>query len=71
MDHSFERLKEHILPLSVSNNFYQAREEWELIGVEVSEEFDNCPCGQAIKEHCYIRNKRNGHKTYVGNVCIN
>ena len=39
--------------------------------VEVSEEFDNCPCGQEIKEHCYIRNLLNGNKTYVGNVCIN
>lgn len=32
---------------------------------------DKCPCGQEIKEHCYIENKKNGNKTYVGNVCIN
>ena len=31
---------------------------------------DNCPCGQKIKEHCYIRNRLNGNATYVGNVCI-
>lgn len=71
MDHNFERLKEHILPLSVSSDFNTARTEWALIGIEVSEVFDNCPCGQEIKEHCYIRNQLNGNTTYVGNVCIN
>ena len=69
--HNFERLKAHILPLSVSQRFDIARTEWLLIAVEISEEFDQCPCGQDIKEHCYIRNRRNGNETYVGNVCIN
>ncbi len=69
--HNFERLKAHILPLSVSKNFDVARMEWELVAVEISEEFDYCPCGQEIKEHCYIENRRNRNKTYVGNVCIN
>jgi hypothetical protein len=36
-----------------------------------STSFDQCPCGQDIKEHCYIRNRLNGNQTYVGNVCIN
>lgn len=71
MDHNFERLKAHILPLSQAEDFDAARREWKLIGVEVSDEWDNCPCGQEIKEHCYIQNKLNGHRTYVGNVCIN
>lgn len=71
MEHNFERLKTHILPLSNANDFDAARREWNLIGIEVSEEFDNCPCGQDIKEHCYIRNDLNGNTTYVGNVCIN
>lgn len=71
MDHNKERLTAHILPLSVARDFETARTEWALIGVEVSEEFDSCPCGQDIKEHCYIRNKINGNTTYVGNVCIN
>ncbi len=69
--HNFERLKAHILPLSRAQVFEVARREWRLIGVEVSEEFDNCPCGQEILEHCYIRNESTGHSTYVGNVCIN
>jgi hypothetical protein len=71
MGHNFERLKAHILPLSNAQDFSAARKEWTLIGIEVSEEFDSCPCGQEIKEHCYIRNQVNGNTTYVGNVCIN
>jgi hypothetical protein len=69
--HNFERLKAHILSLSVSQRFDIARTEWSLVAVEISEEFDRCPCGQDIKEHCYIRNRLNGNETYVGNVCIN
>jgi hypothetical protein len=71
MEHNFERLKAHILPLSEAKEFDVARREWNLVGVEISEEFDNCPCGQEIKEHCFIRNTLNGNETYVGNVCIN
>lgn len=70
-EHNLEQLTAHILPLSVARTFELARREWTLIGVEVSDEFDNCPCGQEIKEHCNIRNGRNGNTTYVGNVCIN
>lgn len=69
--HNFERLQQHILSLSVSDNFEVARKEWSLHSIEISEEMDNCPCGQDIKEHCYIENKRNGNTTYVGNICIN
>jgi len=69
--HNKQRLASHIIPLSVANTFDQARQEWDLVAVEISEEWDNCPCGQDIKEHCYIRNRVNGSTTYVGNVCIN
>lgn len=71
MTHNFERLCSHILPLSEARTFEVARTEWDLESVEVSEEFDSCPCGQDIKEHCYIRNRVTGHRTYVGNVCVN
>lgn len=71
MDHNRERLAAHILPLSVAQDFEAARKEWSLFGVEVSPEWDHCPCGKEIKELCYIRNRLNGHKTYVGNVCVN
>jgi hypothetical protein len=59
--HNFERLKAHILPLSVSQVFDVARTEWVLEAIEISDEFDNCPCGQEIKEHCYIRNRLTRH----------
>lgn len=39
--------------------------------MEISDEWDHCPCGQDIKEHCYIRNRMTDRETYVGNVCIN
>ncbi|MGH8053348.1 MAG: hypothetical protein ACREP4_05455 [Stenotrophomonas sp.] len=71
MEHNFDRLKAHILPLSRAGNFEVARLEWDLVGVEITEEFDSCPCGQEIKEHCYITNRVTGESTYVGNVCIN
>lgn len=71
MEHNFERLKAHILPLSHSDRFEVARTEWDLVSVEITEEFDSCPCGQEIKEHCYITNRITGESTYVGNVCIN
>lgn len=71
MEHNFERLKGHILPLSNASEFHIAKNEWKLIGVEIHEEFDECPCGQPIKELCYIENQLNKNKIYVGNVCIN
>jgi len=71
MTHNFERLKEHILPLSNANIFEVARTEWVLDSVEISDEFDYCPCGKEIKEHCYIRNTVTENLTYVGNVCVN
>jgi hypothetical protein len=71
MDHNFEKLKAHILPLSNASEFDDAKNEWRLVGIEVHDEFDNCPCGQEIKELCFIENQLNGNKTYVGNVCVN
>ena len=71
MSHHFEALKVHIMPLSRAATFEEAKTEWNLVAVEISEEFDECPCGQSIKEHCYIRNQITGNETYVGNVCVN
>lgn len=70
-EHNFERLKSHILPLSNAQEFYAAKNEWKLVGVELQEERSNCPCGQAIKELCYIENISNKNRTFVGNVCVN
>ena len=71
MDSNFESLKAHILALSESDTFSTAKGEWKLVGVQINEDFDNCPCGQRIKELCFIRNQLNGRDTYVGNVCVN
>jgi hypothetical protein len=71
MEHNFEQLKDHILPLSNATEFHTAKNEWRLVGVEINEDWGNCPCGQAIKELCYIENQLNGKKTYVGNICVN
>tara|TARA_B100000700_G_scaffold330037_1_gene454279 strand:+ start:115 stop:576 length:462 start_codon:yes stop_codon:yes gene_type:complete len=70
-EHNFEKLKSHIMPLSESDLFDEAKKEWKLVGAVVNEEWSECPCGQQIKEECYLENKKNGKKTFVGNVCVN
>jgi len=71
MSSNFENLKEYIISLSKSENFIDAKKEWKLIGIELSDEQEQCPCGQHIREVCYIENQINGNSTHVGNVCIN
>lgn len=70
-DHNFERLKAHIMPLSRAESFEQARSEWKVIGVHIEQDWDECPCGQPIKELCFLENQLTKHRTYVGNVCVN
>lgn len=68
--HNFKKLKDHILSLSVSDNFNDAKSEWLLEHVCITVEFGQCPCGKRIKEHCFLKNDRNGNTTWVGNVCV-
>ncbi len=70
MSHNFENLKAHILPLSESPTFDAAKAEWELVGIQLHDDWDNCPFGKEIKELCFIKNQRNGNLTHVGNVCV-
>lgn len=70
MNNNFDKLKSHILSLSNSKEFSSAKKEWKLYHVELSDEFDQCPCGQQIKEICYIKNTINENTTHVGNVCV-
>lgn len=70
-EHNFERLKEHILPLSNATDWSNAKNEWRLVGIEVQEDWDSCPCGKEIKELCHLKNQLNGNVTHVGNVCVN
>ena len=39
---NFEHLKAHILPLSVGSIFEAARQEWDLVALEISDGAD-CP----------------------------
>lgn len=71
MSKNQEKLEEHILTLSTASDFDFAKKEWNLTRIEFRKGFDHCPCGQRIKELCYITNQNNGNETYVGNVCIN
>lgn len=68
--YSVERLRAHILSLSEADSFNEAKLEWVLDGVCVTQEFGQCPCGVRIKEHCCLLNGRNGNTTWVGNVCV-
>jgi hypothetical protein len=76
VEHNFHNLKAHILPLSVSEAWDEAKYEWELDHVQVLEvgeeaEPETCPCGHfPIIELCWIRNRKNGNVTFVGNVCV-
>ena len=70
-EHNLENLKNHILPLSNSSEWSDAKNEWRLVGIEVQEDWENCPCGKEIKELCHIKNQLNGNKTFVGNICVN
>ena len=54
---SAEDLKLHILDLSRSPVFEVACHEWTLVGIYITEDFDHCPCGKEIKEHCEIANR--------------
>jgi hypothetical protein len=70
--HAQFQLWEEIIALSVANTWHEARLEWELDGVYMSDEPGTCLCGHyPIREHCVLRNCRNGEEVVVGNVCVN
>lgn len=72
MTTNFDRLRAHILPLSTSQYWSIARQEWTLASICVSQYPESCPCGQnPIYEICTIRNMVNGNETDVGNICVN
>lgn len=64
MSSYLENLSKHIVKLSVSEDFIVAKDEWELHHIRITKEFRKCPCGHAIKEHCYIRNRLNSQQQY-------
>ena len=54
-------------------DWFKMRQEFIVMGsthIEDDEEFENCVCGQKIKELCYLRHKRTKEEVIVGNSCI-
>ena len=46
-------------------------EEWEVLHREVSDTYEQCPCGkQGIVELCWIRNRVTNTKLFIGNCCV-
>ncbi|ADG67933.1 conserved hypothetical protein [Planctopirus limnophila DSM 3776] len=67
-----QKLHEHILCLSQSDDWEHARSEWRLYQIYHSETSLTCPCGQyPINEICVIVNQFTNVTTEVGNVCVN
>lgn len=67
------QLTTELIKLSHSNNWDEAKLEWDLIDIERVSEFDaeECLCGKyPIMEICIIENKINKNTTRVGNSCV-
>lgn len=61
-----------ILEKSRAKTWEEAKPEWEYIGSEVVHGcIEECLCGQAIVEICYIRNKITKEEVRIGNRCVN
>lgn len=72
MGNNFETLKTHILSMSKSSTFENAKKEWELDTISIANPLESCPCGkEKIKYLCHLKNTINGNTTFVGNVCTN
>lgn len=69
--HNFEKFKSAILSLSQSDDWLEAKPEWELYAVYNDFSDRACECGhQPIKQICVIRNRDNRNEAEVGNVCV-
>jgi hypothetical protein len=68
--HNFEKFKSAILALSRSQEWLEAKPEWELHLVYPDTD-RACVCGhQPIKQICVIKNRENRNEAEVGNVCV-
>jgi hypothetical protein len=69
--HNFEKFTAAILALSHAKNWLEAKPEWELHLVYNDSSDRSCECGhQPIHQICVIKNRDNGCKAEVGNVCV-
>ena len=69
--HNEAKFKAAILNLSVSNDWDEAKAEWELFFVYEDPNDRACECDHSpIHQICVIRNRKNSKRTEVGNVCV-
>lgn len=69
--HNFKRFVAAILKRSRSQEWLEAKPEWELHAVYNDPSDRSCECGhQPINQICIIKNLENGSEAEVGNVCV-
>lgn len=69
--HNEAKFKAAILALSNSRDWDEAKAEWKLYFVYDDPNDRACECEHSpIHQICVIRNRKNGKKTEVGNVCV-
>ena len=69
--HNEAKFKSAILSLSIATEWDEAKAEWELFFVYDDPSDRSCECEHSpIHQICVIRNRKNGNKTEVGNVCV-
>ena len=69
--HNEANFKAAILGLSVSDDWDEAKAEWQLNFVYVDHSDRACECGHSpIHQICVIKNSKNSATTEVGNVCV-
>jgi hypothetical protein len=65
------RLSQEIIRRSNASTWPAARQEWTLEKVFIQSQPSRCLCGQfPIKEICVLKNRLNGNRAEVGNVCV-
>jgi hypothetical protein len=71
--HSRHALVGEILARSSAREWHDAKREWKLSRIFISEPHDlgTCLCGHfPIREHCVLVNRETGAEVVVGNVCV-
>lgn len=69
--HNHDKFKAAILRLSNSQDWLEAKPEWELYAVYNDPSKRSCECGhEPINQICVIENRENANRAEVGNVCV-
>jgi hypothetical protein len=63
-------LKQKVIENSIADTWEEAKKEWRL--EFIFDKITNCVCcNHRTTENCVIKNKHNGSRLIVGNVCVN